>query len=130
MFPLSHSWGFSRPLVTDSGNYANHLAEISYKKLPSTFKDATTVTSNLEFRYIWINSVCIILDSQQDWQEQCACMHQIYHNSALTVAAAATASSQFHFLMERMLAPALPCVLPSSSESHLQADVLLSLNTG
>jgi hypothetical protein len=41
----------------------------------------------LGFRYIWIDSLCIIQDDADDWEEQSALMSEIYQNAVLTIAA-------------------------------------------
>lgn len=75
---LSHCWGSSRPLVTDSTTYTSHLEGISFPSLPSTYQDAVTVTRALGHRYLWIDSLCIIQDSKADWETQCVRMDSIY----------------------------------------------------
>lgn len=42
----------------------------------------------LNVRYLWIDSLCIIQDSQNDWSHEAACMDVIYSNSYCNVAAA------------------------------------------
>jgi hypothetical protein len=58
-----------------------------------TFQDAVTITRQLGFRYLWIDSLCIIQDSQHDWQTHSAIMGEIYQNSALCIVAEMTADS-------------------------------------
>jgi hypothetical protein len=41
----------------------------------------------LGFRYIWIDSLCIIQDDAEDWEVQSALMSEIYQNAVLTLAA-------------------------------------------
>jgi hypothetical protein len=41
----------------------------------------------LGFRYIWIDSLCIIQDDAEDWEVQSALMAEIYQNAVLTLAA-------------------------------------------
>jgi hypothetical protein len=41
----------------------------------------------LGFRYIWIDSLCIIQDDAEDWEIQSALMSEIYQNAVLTLAA-------------------------------------------
>ena len=46
------------------------------------------VTHRLGLRYIWIDSLCIIQDSPQDWQQEAPRMRDIYSGSYLNIAAA------------------------------------------
>jgi hypothetical protein len=55
--------------------------------LPRTFQDAIYITNFLRVRHIWIDSLCIIQDSKEDWQREAAKMADIYHQSYLTIAA-------------------------------------------
>jgi hypothetical protein len=52
------------------------------------FKDAINFTNkNLGYRYLWIDSLCIVQDSLGDWIKQSASMGNIFKNSSLTLAA-------------------------------------------
>jgi hypothetical protein len=86
---LSHRWGSSeqRPLVTTTENISSHRAGITPELLPATFRDAVEVTRALGFEYIWIDSLCIIQDSVDDWVTESANMADIYMLSSLTLAA-------------------------------------------
>jgi hypothetical protein len=55
--------------------------------LSSLFQDTVTITRSLGYRYLWIDSLCIIQDSQQDWVSEAAKMGYIFKNSSLTIAA-------------------------------------------
>jgi len=66
---LSHCWGGSIPAMTTLCNYAERQRSIPFLSLPRQFQDAIVVTRQLGLRYIWIDSLCIIQDSQQDWIE-------------------------------------------------------------
>lgn len=52
-------------------------------------KDAILITRQLGIRYLWIDALCIIQDSEGDWQAEAKEMARIYKNSLLTIAAAA-----------------------------------------
>jgi hypothetical protein len=86
---LSHRWGSSgqRPLVTTTENISSHCAGIAPEVLPATFRDAIQVTRALGFEYIWIDSLCIIQDSIDDWVTESANMADIYMLASLTLAA-------------------------------------------
>ncbi|KAL6918512.1 hypothetical protein FSST1_010007 [Fusarium sambucinum] len=46
---------------------------------------AITACIALQFQYMWIDSLCIIQDSEEDWQKEAATMHLVYGNSALNM---------------------------------------------
>lgn len=41
----------------------------------------------LGFRYIWIDSLCIVQDDAEDWEIQASLMSEIYQDAVLTLAA-------------------------------------------
>ena len=63
------------------------LAGIPSKELPQTFQDAITVTRKLQIRYLWIDSLCILQDSPEDWDHESVQMHHVYGNAYVTLAA-------------------------------------------
>ena len=56
--------------------------------LCKTFQDAVIIARALVFRYLWIDSLCIIQDGYHDWQNESASMYNIYSSSALNIATA------------------------------------------
>ncbi|KAK4679738.1 hypothetical protein QC764_206790 [Podospora pseudoanserina] len=88
---LSHCWGGSRPkCMTTSWTLETNRQEIVWNDLPTTFQHAIDVTRRLGFEYLWIDSLCIVQDSETDWQHQSAEMIFIYENSHLTLCATAS----------------------------------------
>lgn len=71
---------------------------IPYDHLPKTFQDALIVCKALDVHYIWIDSLCILQDSQEDWAVQGSKMAQIYSDCLVTIAADAAANSGQGFL--------------------------------
>jgi hypothetical protein len=66
--------------------------------LPQTILDAFTVTRNLGFEFIWIDSLCIIQDDVDDVNQELSKMRHIYQNAVLTISASRAASAQDGFL--------------------------------
>jgi hypothetical protein len=69
--------------------------------MPMTFKDAIMVTRNLGIRYLWIDSLCILQDSEADWAIEASRMADIYRYSTLTIAASSSMDCTKGFLLER-----------------------------
>ncbi len=86
---LSHCWGpkGQRHLITTPGNLRSHLRGIPLQDFPATFRDAITVTRALGFKYLWIDSLCIVQDSMEDWISESTKMADIYRSASLTLAA-------------------------------------------
>jgi Heterokaryon incompatibility protein (HET) len=55
--------------------------------MPATFRDAVTITRSLGCQYLWIDSLCIIQNSAEDWAQGAAQMAHIYRNSYITISA-------------------------------------------
>ncbi|KAK4444010.1 heterokaryon incompatibility protein-domain-containing protein [Podospora aff. communis PSN243] len=89
---LSHSWGGERPLITTTETLEEHKTGIQFDCLPLTFQDAARIARRLGIRYLWIDSLCIIQDSPEDWQLEASRMASVYRNSWLTVSAIASSS--------------------------------------
>lgn len=97
---LSYCWGKDKTLhKTIHENYGAMKASIPSCKLPATLKDAITLARELGFRYIWIDSLCIIQNDRKDWEKEAARMGHYYQNAALTIAASwstSASSGLFH----------------------------------
>ena len=98
---LTHVWGGLVPVRTLNVNLSSHLAQLSLSSLPATFRDAVIITRRLGFRYLWIDALCIIQDSKEDWEIECARMGDIYRNSTITIAAVDAPNSRIGFLNKR-----------------------------
>jgi len=98
---LSYCWGQAPHLKTESQNIEVHKNGIPITALPRTLQDAIKITRLLKFRYIWIDSMCIVQDSVKDWAEQSSQMAFIYGNAELVLGATVSSSSQSGFLGHR-----------------------------
>ncbi|KAF2811222.1 heterokaryon incompatibility, partial [Mytilinidion resinicola] len=84
---LSHYWGNTHTFITTSTNLAKTYEGIPWLELPKTFQDAVIINRRLGIRYLWIDSLCILQDSESDWHFESARMGEIYTNSYITSAA-------------------------------------------
>ena len=87
---LSHAWSVTvgeSHLKLSTENKKDLQVQIPLERLSQTFRDAMAVTQHLGYRYIWIDSLCIIQDSTEDWEKESATMCTVYGNSVLTIAA-------------------------------------------
>jgi hypothetical protein len=57
------------------------------ERLPETFQDAVSVCRILDISFLWIDALCIIQDSPQDWRFQSLKMGEIYQQASVTLAA-------------------------------------------
>jgi hypothetical protein len=63
---LSHCWGSVKPFMTELATLPERLKRISFLDLPPAFHDAVRICRKFEIRYLWIDTLCIIQDSQED----------------------------------------------------------------
>jgi hypothetical protein len=101
---LSHCWGPAnkQPLRTTHENYQSHLGGINLEELPKSFRDAIMLTRGLDIEYLWIDSLCIVQDDEEDWRYEAGEMAGVYQNATLVIAAAdAKDSTEGFFISER-----------------------------
>ncbi|KAK0611206.1 heterokaryon incompatibility protein-domain-containing protein [Immersiella caudata] len=85
---LSHCWGTVKTIKTTTANFSEFQKRIRWDNLPLTFQDAVHFTRRLGFRYLWIDSLCIVQDDINDWKRESVKMAEVYQGAALTIAAA------------------------------------------
>ena len=61
--------------------------------LPKTFKDAIYITRKLGVNYLWIDALCIIQDSDDDWRREAATMGNVYQKAFCNLAATRASDS-------------------------------------
>jgi hypothetical protein len=126
---LSHCWG-DRPFSkTIESNIDEMQGGIKTSTLPATFQDAIAITKCLGVRFLWIDSLCIIQDSKEDWRKEAANMPEIYRNSYVTLAAGVTKDCHSGIFVERAwVAASKPCQLPVRGGKRAGVYVDLPMN--
>ena len=89
------------------------------QKLPLTFQHAIAITRKLGYQYLWIDSLCIIQDSKEDWNVESLNMKRVYQMSALTIGAARGADSHAGCFVERQPLAHFPCRIAQLSTGFL-----------
>ena len=108
---LSHCWGGRSLFCTTRSNYQTHKQCLRLDDFPKTFRDAVLLTRALNFRYLWIDALCIIQGDPDDWENAADFVGAYYRNAVLTISA--------------MRAPDYNAGL-----FHLRKSVAAELNTG
>lgn len=98
---LSHCWGGHQPLKTTKANISQMKQSINWESLPATFQDAIRVARRVGVGSLWIDSLCIIQDSKEDWEIESAKMCDYYENAYFTISASSSPNSTISFLKER-----------------------------
>lgn len=108
---LSHCWGKVVLGTLLTTNVSDRKSGIEIKSLVQTFQDAIEVTRRLKVDYIWIDCLCIIQDSRQDWQRESLVMGSVYGNSYCDIAATASSDGRGGLFRERDARAVQPCVV-------------------
>lgn len=85
---LSYIWGVPQEYQTLGGNIDKFKQEINARKLPKTILDAIRCTHELGLRYLWVDTLCIIQDSQEGKAKEIGRMSGIYKNTHVAISAA------------------------------------------
>ncbi|KAK4503544.1 hypothetical protein PRZ48_004459 [Zasmidium cellare] len=90
---LSHCWGGAISALLTAKTVDSFQEKLPMDQMPRNFEDAITITRRLGVQYLWIDSLCIIQDSKEDWALESKKMGQVYRDSVLTIYAAAARDS-------------------------------------
>ncbi|KAJ5640995.1 HET-domain-containing protein [Penicillium herquei] len=88
---LSYCWGSgedAKHQFTTAKTTLNdrlHCIELETLARTRTLYDAVLTCRTLGFRYLWIDSLCIIQDDEVDWQKESVKMAEIYSKAFLTI---------------------------------------------
>lgn len=86
---LSHCWGNAIPqsATTTMATLDSHLEAIPIHSLTDNFKDVCFIARKLGVKYVWIDSLCIIQDSIEDWTRESGLMGKIFSRSYCAIGA-------------------------------------------
>ncbi|RTE79083.1 hypothetical protein BHE90_006436 [Fusarium euwallaceae] len=98
---LSHCWGKGMMFRALKENIEILAKAVDFRRLPRTFQDAIKTARGLSLRYLWIDSLCIIQDDQEDWKREATRMQQVFSNATYVIAASSASSSAEGFLETR-----------------------------
>ncbi|KAN0122856.1 HET domain containing protein [Hyaloscypha variabilis] len=89
----------------------------SWNSLPATIRDAMLLVKRLGFRYVWVDSLCIVQDSVQNWQSNAKAMHLVYLHACFTICAAdGDVTSGLHAFLQ---VPSQPPADPKTTLEHI-----------
>ncbi|KAL8878831.1 MAG: hypothetical protein Q9198_003439 [Flavoplaca austrocitrina] len=96
---------------------------IQVANLPLTFQHAIDFARLLKCQYLWIDALCIIQDSQEDWLEESRTMSSIYSNSWLNLAATSSRDGSGGLYHPRNLALSNPLNVQYSDREYTVTDL-------
>lgn len=86
---LSHCWGGASLIRTKKSSLQRYQQCIEYDNLSTTIQDAVYVARELGIQYLWVDSLCIIQDDEEDWSYEAKRMALVYEGAYFTIAATA-----------------------------------------
>ncbi|GAB1214741.1 hypothetical protein ATERTT37_003910 [Aspergillus terreus] len=98
---LSYVWGEPQAHSTTQDRLEMYQGEIELSALPQTIRDAIRVTHSLGYRFLWIDSLCILQDSDEDKRNEIGNMRSIYSDASLVIIAASAKKVGDGFLQTR-----------------------------
>ncbi len=124
---LSHCWGGHCKTTLTRSSLAAFQAGISISTLPKTFQDAVLLTRNLGIRYLWIDALCIIQDSNQEWSHEASLMGDIYANSSFTISATNSPDSEGGLYYSRSPLSVWPCRITPTWDCYPVDELVVSI---
>ena len=91
---LSYCWGGDQPHKLTAENLKSCEGILQYAQLPRTIQDAINVTKGLDCGYLWVYSLCILQDDEEEKHREIRKMPFIFARAVVTIAAA-NASTAF-----------------------------------
>jgi hypothetical protein len=120
---LSHCWGGGTSFTLKSENLEAMKRGLHVSRLPKTFQDAMRIALELGYRYIWIDSLCIVQNSADDWRRESRLMAGVYGNAVLNIAALGGSGDAGCFRTRSRPLGRLPCKIRSTRNSTLFAQM-------
>jgi hypothetical protein len=116
---LSHRWNELTSSSKTLSNFEDRKKGSDPSTLLLTFQDAIQVARGLDIRYLWIDSLCIIQDSEEDWSRESSNMMSIYESAFMNIAAAGSEEQEERLFMEREFRLTRPAGFPRLPRRYL-----------
>jgi hypothetical protein len=91
---------------------------IAMESLSNTFRDAVKVAREMNVRYLWIDSLCIVQNDLLEWEKESVKMGSYYSNALFNIAAVSSSDGSGGLFAFRNPFETTPCpvtvILPSS----------------
>ncbi|KAK0716375.1 heterokaryon incompatibility protein-domain-containing protein [Lasiosphaeris hirsuta] len=109
---LSHCWGAwggaELPVLTTENLSERLGGGLPVSLLPQTFNDALEAAHWFNVRWLWIDSLCILQDSNEDWQKEAVMMYDVYKNALLNISADDSPDARWGCFRERQPLAVIP----------------------
>jgi len=118
---LSHRWNGANIFQLKGGNLDDLHQTIPTDQLSKTFQEAFAASKNLGSRYIWIDSLCIVQDSPDDWEKEAAQMKNVYSNAKFNISATGAETGGDGLFFERGSLAVVPFTLEVTQSGNQTA---------
>lgn len=81
---LGYLWDQNEPTLSTDRLKAMQ-DKIPRDVLPRALNEAINAADRIGYRYIWVDSLCVLQDSEEDKERECLATAAVYRNSALTI---------------------------------------------
>ncbi|KAF7554828.1 hypothetical protein G7046_g6699 [Stylonectria norvegica] len=98
---LSYCWGGPQEFSLSKTSHRHLKNGFETSELPQTLQDAVWAVEKLGLRYLWIDSLCVFQDNNEDKQQEIARMASYYGGAVVTICAAAASRVVQGFLSPR-----------------------------
>ena len=91
---ISHRWtATTKRSMLEHNTLTEFRSKHPLSDLPVDFKKAILIARFLGIKFLWIDSLCIIQDSEEDWARESMLMHDVYRNSICNIVIEPSADS-------------------------------------
>ncbi|PVH79039.1 HET-domain-containing protein [Cadophora sp. DSE1049] len=118
---LSYCWGKADIYTLTSETARPLLGGLKISLLPRTFQRTIQVARYLGTKFLWIDSLCIMQDSVEDWERESVQIGKVYSNSLFTIAATSSTDGEGGLFGERpskLPLESTDCYISSSWTDH------------
>ena len=118
---LSYCWGGQSTFVLNKERSDKFFGgKFPLNRFPKTLRDAITVTRALGLQFLWIDALCIMQDSAEDWAAEAERMKDVYGGATITIAAMNSTSADYGIFKSRSISPAA-CILKWRSSDPIES---------
>ncbi|KAI1859628.1 uncharacterized protein JN550_011936 [Neoarthrinium moseri] len=114
---MSHRWLDPAPprLTRENLDAMMHNGAL-LSSLPQSFQDSVSLLRSIGISYLWIDSLCILQDSEEDFLQEAEAMGEIYAGSLFNIAASSSDNWKAGLMPECREQDFIPIVHPSWAE--------------
>jgi hypothetical protein len=115
---LSYCWGLTPNFKLEKSTQHTLSSGVTIEVLPKTIQDTIRFMHNINLNWLWVDSLCIIQDSHEDWKREAMTMIEVYKNCFLSIAALGATNSHEGLYTIRDPLIYSPCYLFDNEEGE------------